>query len=582
MQSLTLEYITRERDNMLNFETTRDLASTHLIDIDRQVNAARSAVTSDPLSEDTSKQIKAVWTMFDKAERLEQRDSIKAKLRHMESMLTNRAIWDWIEFTAHTRIVQVIQGQAQGLCWFDGIIGLVDNLILTATPSRVIYPQSYTSMPLAPFHYTATDRRHNAFSNLEKESLIINKTTEIISQWLGFDMDSISRRRAWLTRKLVVACGEEVLLLDKVWEAHCHMKTVIFHNRKMTRITQEKLDGMDVTLRNHNISCVGQLEQSTLVEIGLIARRLRNPQNVSTTKVIEALPRNPSMANTSGGVMAPGLHRFAAYLRRMLPLLDTDFSISNTSDRLLMAAHASMDELLPFQERAPSRLRVQGPNGPYREDHIRTRVGIFNAVSFRAIFYRANVLMEPDFPVFYPDLLALQKAIEGRDIDDVRHIKAYHSPNKFRDPVHADTYWKYSTRWPPLLEEGPIEFETCLSFLSHNNPNYFPQLGSLSAFLTAGDLAYTSTVYMPSAHIVGKCIGAIHKGSASAMKELRLVGQTVSKGKNVNAYITGATNLHNFLLNELSAEEIERMRYEQLTMEHALCKFHIAVSKKLM
>jgi hypothetical protein len=553
-----------------------------LLDIDQHVNATRSAVTSDPLSENTSKQIKAAWSTFDKADRLEQWDNVKRKLRHMESMLTNMAIWDWIEVTARTRIIQVIRMEAQGHCWFDGIVDLVDNLILTAAPSRVIYPQSYISMPLTPFHYTATDMRHRAFSQPERESLTINKTTEIISQWLGFDTDGMSRRRAWLTRKLVAACGEEVLLLDKVWNAHIHMKTVVFHDCKMARITQEKLNRMDIALRNHGISCVDQPEHSTLVEIGLIARRLKNPPNVSPTEVIRALPRNPSMANTSEGAMAAGLHRFAAYLRRMLPLLNTDFSVTSTRDRLLIAAHASMDELLPFRERAPSRLRVQGAKGPYREDYIRTRIGIFNAVSFRAIFYRANVLMEPEFPVFFPDLLALRKAVEGRDINDVRNMKAYHSPNKFRDPAHADTYWKYSTKWPPLLEEGPIDFETCLSFLSHENPNYFPQLGSLSAFLTAGDLAYTSTVHMPPADVVGKWIGAIHKGSASAMKELRLVGQNIGKGKNVIAYRTGAMTLHDFLLKELSAEEIERMGYEQLTMEHALCKFHIAVGKRLI
>jgi hypothetical protein len=100
--------------------------------------------------------------------------------------------------------------------------------------------------------------------------------------------------------------------------------------------------------------------------------------------------------------------------------------------------------------------------------------------------------------------------------------------------------------------------------------------------LTAGDLAYTSTVHMPPADVVGKWIGAIHKGSASAMKELRLVGQNIGKGKNVIAYRTGAMTLHDFLLKELSAEEIERMGYEQLTMEHALCKFHIAVGKRLI
>jgi hypothetical protein len=72
----------------------------------------------------------------------------------------------------------------------------------------------------------------------------------------------------------VAACGEEVLLLNKVWNAHIHMKTVIFHDCKMAGITQEKLNGMDIALRNHGISCVDQPEHSTLVEIGFVARLL--------------------------------------------------------------------------------------------------------------------------------------------------------------------------------------------------------------------------------------------------------------------------------------------------------------------
>jgi hypothetical protein len=581
MESLTLDYINDELEHMQEFNkrTHPNMTSAHSSELDDTVTTINNTILSDPLSENTSRHIKGIWSKLGVAREQGHWHSIKIKCQRHQLLLANMVVWNWIEYTVYRRCQEVLRREQEGFCWFDGLVNHVDNLIMSSSPSCDIYPQQFTSMAVEPFLYVPPKSRHRAFTTEERETETLSTTINIISQWLGFETDGMSRRHAWLTRKLIEGCGENVLLLDKVWAAHHHMKTEIFHNNKILRITEAKLAPIDSAIRDHNMSHNDTLESYALAKIGELVQRFMDTSAIPSAETSHTLSRDPDLVHVSGGKALMGMHRFAAYLRRMRPLLDPQFSILNMTDPLLIAAYNNKDELSPFRERAPSRVRVQGPHGPYREDYLWSRTGIFNAVTFRGITYRANVLFDPTFPIFYPNLNAFQEAVAGRNIDDIRCMFAYHTPNSFRVPELAETYWRYSAEWPGLLAGGPLDFDACVEFLMHDKPNYFPQLGPLCAFLTAGDLAYTSAVNMPSADTVGKYIGLIRKGSAVAMKELDIISHNEHQ---VAVFCSGAQRLHNFLLNDLTREERIEMGYEQLTMEHALCKYHIASDRGLI
>jgi hypothetical protein len=50
----------------------------------------------------------------------------------------------------------------------------------------------------------------------------VDITTDILAQWLEYNMNGTGQRQAWFA--LWQHCGEDIFFLDSVWEAYIHVK----------------------------------------------------------------------------------------------------------------------------------------------------------------------------------------------------------------------------------------------------------------------------------------------------------------------------------------------------------------------
>jgi hypothetical protein len=228
-------------------------------------------------------------------------------------------------------------------------------------------------------------------------------------------------------------------------------------------------------------------------------------------------------------------------------------------------------------------MRVLGAGGPFGESLIRSQAGIFGVVVFRGITYGGPVMTDSSFLVKYTSVQDFNNAIDGKHLDDIRHLRAYHTPNAFRNPKLAQTYWDSSERWPLKLKDsgGSLDFDACIEFLMEGSPKHFPQIGPLVSFLTAGDLAYTSTVDMPTISMIAKHIRKINKGSANALRLLKIVKSCVSDNSPQD-FASKTKQFYALVMDRLSEVEIEVMGADGLMMEYALCKYSVAVGARIL
>ena len=553
----------------------------------RTILEAGSAIREDPLGNNTSILIQKLWQNMDHVARFETHQTLELCICRHVTMSSNISAWHWFEDVAMERCRQIASSEpVEGMCWFDGIVRVVHGLILASAPSCDIFPQQFTTMVVQPYHYLAPPSR--AYLPDELVNKVVSISSDILATWLDFDLNSTARRQAWFASILVEYCGADVLYLGEVWSAYAHVKQAIFNNRRLGAFKRNKFNTVIEILRTHPIAIPGSEENTIMCEIGDIIRTYIELQSVGQRDIpsgedIIAGKTSYLMDDSDDEVMLTGVHQFVDYLRRLKPLIDGSYSGDDGGDILLRVAIEDPDAFLPFRERTPSRLRVLGPDGPYREDFLRTPSGMFGPTVFRGITYRANVLRLPTFPVFYRTLQDFEESVEGKDLEDIRHLTAYHRANPARTPQLAATYWKSSQKWPEQFERNggsrSLDFDSCVKFLTAGKPKPFPQIGQLAAFLTAGDLAYTSAVDMPDIPKIAEHMAQIDKGAANALRKLKIINSKAS-GQDMHGFVDKTRQFYQILGELLTEDEKMVMGLDGLMMEYALCKYSIAATRR--
>jgi hypothetical protein len=141
-----------------------------------------------------------------------------------------------------------------------------------------------------------------------------------------------------------------------------------------------------------------------------------------------------------------------------------------------------------------------------------------------------------------------EKVVDGKKIDDVRHITTYHGSNLGHHLKHTKTYWESSKEWPTMFN-GPscsLDFDSCIDFLLEGNPKHFLQIGSLTAILMAGNLAYIKAVNMPDICNIARHIHKLDKGAANALRSLSIT-KSLALGQTQEEFVDKTIQFIHFL-----------------------------------
>ena len=546
---------------------------------------ARNAIWNQSYTKSTCYQLQNIWCQLDNATRFKTLWSMEHTIYRHAIITSNIATWNWMENFVILRCKCLILGlTVEASCWFNTLVPMVSHMLLRNSKACNIHSQPFTTLVVKPYHFKP-QRRQKYYLPDETADVTVEIVTDILAQWLNFDMQGIRQRQAWFGHILAEKCGYGVFYLDWVWSAYLHLKQTLFGKRQFNNFALDTLDPFKQLLGSHPIGCTGSDEQTIINEHGNLLQAYADCRHWENEdgNLGNRNPQPELIFADEDGDISTSVQMFVWYLHRLYPLIDGSCTYNISTDQLVSHVARDLDGLLPFRERTPSHMRVLGAGGPFRESLIRSQAGIFGVVVFQGITYCGPIMTDSSFPVNYTSVQDFNNAIAGKCLDDIHHLRAYHTPNTFWHPKLVQTYWDSSEWWPLKLKEGrgSLDFDSCIEFLMEGSSKHFPQIGPLISFLTAGDLAYTSTIDMPTISTIAKHIRKINKGSANTLWLLKIVKSSASDDSPQD-FSSKTERFYVLVMDRLSKVEIEVMGADRLMMEYALCKYSVALGAKIL
>lgn len=275
---------------------------------------------------------------------------------------------------------------------------------------------------------------------------------------------------------------------------------------------------------------------------------------------------------------------FLDYLRHLIPLVKDGFAMHvNSPDPILRRVAVSPDRLLPFRQKAPTAIKASQVIYGNR-DRLRTRVGLFNALMFRGVFYGSPFAKDDlvwfnsldEWHAFYQ---TSKRKAKGSDLSKPATKERYfvnksaYGPNQpARSTEVAKTYWKESEGWETFIKANhdAKEMFDWLVGINSMGKKRFPNIGPLCALLVLGDLikAECQIFPMPTSSIWGELVHELNKGARNGLVELGLQGKIVTSEVTSHSF----QELNQYLEEQLDDEEKSLIGFNVISLEHGLCK----------
>lgn len=591
-RKLTLNSIDSER---LNVE--RACLSSSQIDVPQEsertsaniINQFYGTLSSDPSSLGMPVLISSLWPVL--AAKLHQAidKEIAARIVHRDIMFATVSAWAWLEDHCVKVIADYLMGRPVPDTWVVQLTEYVLLLVQTRVVTRDIHPSKFSDqLPGEVFHYSLTGRKY--LDSTQQILLVTRTTLEIVQTWLGFPTGKNSRSQGLFLILLVRSCGHDILFLDSIWSAYNNICRQVLMRSSPPSPSLLKISIFDpfmATLKSHPIQ--SRLSPHRL-SIDLMTRHIYLYMHHRSSIAQHIDPLTKRITYTDPDDPTGTLAYVLLYLRELLPLLPGRPLLKESAmTPLQYVVHHNRDRLLPFRERAPTRVHFLEGNSPYSADVVRTRSGFFSALIMRGITFNTE--------------FSRTKQTLFRDIDDwndyistfsnypptfLCDTRAYGTPIGKRSIGLADGYWDATLEgetWSEFVGSHTIPFDDCVQFILNSNPTKrFLEIGPFIAYLTAVDFAYAGVVEVPSTEEMGKIICNINRGAAAGLESLGLIPRRPitaagSIGKStIAACQSGFSHMQTFLGNHLTDKEKEDMVFDGFLGENTSCKLQRAIN----
>ncbi|KAF8575678.1 hypothetical protein K439DRAFT_1623418 [Ramaria rubella] len=490
-----------------------------------------------PFKDGTLLKLKDAWQLIVGGKHNLAQAEVKTVISRQFTMLATARAWAWLE----SQCRRVLQGHFSGIDTpgAEWLQALGDNLATyyMSCNQYVYYVDRCNSEPFKDLPSkrvlitpSPTIGRGGGYP-LEDEARVksVDVAVKTIATWLDYpDVTSNSRVQGAFTTMLIDIYGSlDVLLLDFVWHAFCHLKPRLFGNRKMKTVENTDL----VNLRN-------AIQSHPIMDFCSEARQQVDYGSWSPYHSIDNTP--------------PAGHQVATFLLLLLPILE-HLEPKQDDSTLFEQVKTDLDFYLPFRNVAPSQSHVLHKGG-----------GTFSSPAILDNHHnRFDTLSDWNE---YHDLHSHLGSAH------FCNMTAYGTPNVFRGPNQIETYWKGMATWEKTLQRGFNTFTKLWEYLMHVKKGYrrkvFPHIGNLSSYLLATDIVYTGLVPHATAKEVGNLIHFCRKGFDHQMVELKLIDQKSDAKDCGMAY----EKLYDKLVRLIPYEECEQMKFDVYSTEYALCK----------
>ncbi|KAJ3515258.1 hypothetical protein NMY22_g14501 [Coprinellus aureogranulatus] len=562
---------------------TQDVMSSELRDIEKESNLAMTyrqnlasafhlpqlLATSDslvkqPLSMLAPGHIREVISEIRAGSQADIGRLIDTRFERYAILMSSVRVWYWLDITIRDAIRDIFHSTEDKSDWLGMMVKVTKMYLETKTDTIKFDPAAYPAFLVLGTSTVVVPNRFRRYFQTTPEDqavlleAVIQTIQSMLMDALDFPRDSemLDRRRAWLMGTLVHAIGPAFLATG------------------VYRLNPDLIKPFHDALRLHPICQEDSSIRLTYTRFGQCFQAMVTQSPAPTTAMGTILP-----SNTMAESRLLGLDTFLkACIQYTIGTLPTQHPVY----RLLSQ---NPDFYSPFRERAPSKVRFGGPNGPLSPSVIKTTSGLFSAVTFRGILYNTPFSLHPEAPMVFSNLddwHTQMAAFRNSHPESAANPYYFCNPNAYsRQPIagrsleNAELFWDKAVGldWDKRTQ-NVLPFAECLHIITEAN---FPTMGNLQLFLLAGDLHYAGVCHPPEFADVADFLFC-QKPKGGSLKALAFLGLITDIRHASRQEIELALRfLDSHLKRVLSESERVLMLYDLICLEHLSCKYKRAI-----
>lgn len=600
IQGLGLDVMQREAEEIeRELSLANDLSIRELPDTFRvpRMLASSDALVNDPLSLVAPAHVRNLLAQVRLGVETEIAQALNSRFRRYSVLVSNVRIWYWLDVIIRNGVHDLFKTptgpRTADSGWLAAMVTVAKTCLLGKTGPVIRFdPQRYPALlALRSSVITVPNSCRRLFTATAKDQEVLLKAvTQIVRtglmEALEFPRDASmnDRRRAWLLGTLVDTIGPCFLATRYAWDAWTSFTVKdYFSTEKMYKDDPNLILPFRQALELHPV-CQDRSPIQVLYHRfcrsfgGMVpSAPLNSSKTTSTLEEIASLDLQRDAK----------LLRLFGFLRTCLGYIDATLPAQHRVHQLLSR---NTDYYLPFREKAPSKIRFNGPQGPFQKPFIEQTAGLFSALVFRGVTYNTPYSRHPGSQMQFSGeahvLLAVDLFKQRYPTEPTEDPHYFCNPNAYsRQPItgralsdeNLKSIWEkaaaldWATRSSNLLS-----FSECLGLLTGAK---FPAMGTLQMFLLAADLHYAGICSPPELSDVVDFIYQ-RKPKGGSLKGLVSLGLVSNARTTSRPEIESALRvLDSHLQAAFTPEEKSRMCLDMICVEHLLCKFERALNE---
>jgi len=417
-------------------------------------------------------------------------DSAEQKTCAAEEHMMAMVIWDWLECSVDHALTQAYDEVPERVT-HQGLCHLVLTIKLCAMKGGI---QDLQASSFIPEITSSPSYQLNFPSRRELQpSQVRRYAIEALACWFDLADPFDGLARTWFLKEIIREVGVGVLRLAAVIKAIQRVRVSVLEMSKKAVVTQKHFAHWSKTyLSSHPISCSDSPERRLLNDLCLQLDKVLQFNPLLVKRVtdialrplparleVSLMPAIPAFPNSITLPNASQVRRYWQAMMLCIPLINGSLTVpppetlhkfpsqqerqAHLYQRFLYRVHTDADNLLPFRNMTPSRVRIRQAGGPFSEGHLRSISGLFSTLVFYGITFGSRFLFDHPNLVFY-DLKDWWTVYDN--ISSKHHARYFCNPVAYRNRTNrkvddVQKYWEFASqpdnvRW--LLEgQGPIK-----------------------------------------------------------------------------------------------------------------------------
>lgn len=483
-----------------------------------------------------------------------------------ENYMMKVIVWDWVEWSVELgwHETSYDPGETTNL----GICKLLLQIQVSAAKSGLFHLDS------SSYLLDSTEKRDPYILNFPckielRPSEIRRCATEILAFWLDLPDPIQGLPQSWFLKEIIKRIGISVLRLRAVMKATNRVSVSVLGMSKNAVVFQKYIHFWSenflathalcnpnskeralFTTLSDRLSQLAPFDHALVNQVNdIAAHQLSSTLTTCLSLLPPVLPTHPPPSAISN---AGEFERYWKCITLCLPFLKgvalslpplENLSRNPTNQEqqehvyhiFLSDVSNNLDNLLPFRDLAPSRVRILQDRGPYSPEHIRTISGFFSALIFRGITFGSQFLFDHFTTVFenLDDWTATY-----RKLGSGHHSSFFCNPNAYRNRTNRDVnsvedYWRFVSN--PQNHQWLLEWTETINIydlFKKLMAQRLPGLGVLGCIDVCLDYAQCGIATQPTAEEIISMLKSLRKttGLVSCLRGFGLDDKDMSRG----------------------------------------------------